>query len=118
MSNAVALVEQFSALLDLCGGVDWSALSDSEVDEVLVRGFRQVGRFTGTVLLPLVREAEARGLASAHDAPDMRAWLQGSVNMRPAEAGRLLRLATALDSDLPKTAAALADGASASTTRR
>ncbi|HSV64699.1 MAG TPA: DUF222 domain-containing protein [Mycobacteriales bacterium] len=111
MSNAVALVEQVSALLDLCGGVDWSLLSDAEVDEVLVRGFRQVSRFTGTVLLPLVREAESRGLASAHDAPDMRAWLRGSLNVRPAEAGRLLRLATALDDDLPETAAALAGGA-------
>ncbi|HSV68062.1 MAG TPA: hypothetical protein VLJ59_19500 [Mycobacteriales bacterium] len=62
MSNAVALVERVSALLDLCGGVDFSSLSDAEVDEVLVRGFRQVGRFTGSVLLPLAREAEARAL--------------------------------------------------------
>ena len=111
MSNAVALVEQFSALLDLCGGVDFSSLSDSEVDEVLVRGFRQVSRFTGTVLLPLVREAESRGLASAHDAPSMTAWLRDSLNVRPGEAGRLVRLARALDGDLPETAAALADGA-------
>ena len=111
MSNAVALVEQVSALLDLCGGVDWSLLSDAEVDEVLVRGFRQVGRFTGSVLLPLVREAEARGLAAAHDAPDMRAWLRDTLNVRPAEAGRLLRLATALDDDLPETATALSEGA-------
>ncbi|HSV65700.1 MAG TPA: DUF222 domain-containing protein [Mycobacteriales bacterium] len=111
MSNAVALVEQVSALLDLCGGVDFSSLSDAEVDEVLVRGFRQVGRFTGSVLLPLVREAEVRGLAAAHDAPDVRAWLRGSLNVRPGEAGRLLRLATALDGDLPETAAALAGGA-------
>ncbi|HSV67639.1 MAG TPA: hypothetical protein VLJ59_17260, partial [Mycobacteriales bacterium] len=104
MSNAVALVEQFSALLDLCGGVGWSLLSDAEVDEVLVRGFQQVSRFTGSVLLPLVREAEVRGLAAAHDAPDMRAWLRGSLNVRPGEAGRLVRLARALDGGLPETA--------------
>ena len=78
---------------------------------MLVRGFRQVSRFTGIVLLPLVREAESRGLASAHDAPDARAWLRDSLNVRPAEAGRLLRLARALDGDLPETATALADGA-------
>ena len=78
---------------------------------MLVRGFRQVSRFTGSVLLPLVREAEVRGLAAAHDAPDMRAWLRDTLNVRPAEAGRLLRLAKALDGDLPETATALADGA-------
>ncbi|HSV68413.1 MAG TPA: DUF222 domain-containing protein [Mycobacteriales bacterium] len=111
MSNAVALVEQLSALLGSSGGVDWSSLSDAQVDDLLVRVHQQVGRLTGNVLLPLVREAESRGLAAAHDAPSTRAWLRDALLVRPGEAGRLLQLATALDGDLPETAAALSDGA-------
>jgi len=86
-------------------------LSDAQVGDLLVRVHRQVGQMAGTLLLPLVREAESRGLAAAHEAPSMTAWLRDALNVRPAEAGRMLRLAKALDGDLPETAAALADGA-------
>jgi len=112
MSDAVAsVVEQISVLLGSCRDADLSSLSDARVDDLLVRVHQQVGQMTGALLLPLVREAEARGLAAAHDAPDMRAWLRDTLNVRPGEAGRLLRLATALDDDLPETATALSEGA-------
>ncbi|HSV64961.1 MAG TPA: DUF222 domain-containing protein, partial [Mycobacteriales bacterium] len=112
MSDVVAsVVEQISVLLGSCRDARLWGLSDAQVDELLVRVHQQLGQITGTLLLPLVREAESRGLAAAHDAPSMTAWLRDSLNVRPGEAGRLLRLARDLDGDLPETAAALADGA-------
>ncbi|HSV65715.1 MAG TPA: DUF222 domain-containing protein [Mycobacteriales bacterium] len=112
MSDVVAsVVEQLSVLLGSCRDARLWGLSDAQVDELLVRVHQQLGQITGTLLLPLVREAESRGLAAAHDAPTMKAWLRDALNVRPGEAGRLLRLAKALDGDLPETAAALADGA-------
>ncbi|HSV68395.1 MAG TPA: DUF222 domain-containing protein [Mycobacteriales bacterium] len=112
MSDTVTrAVEQIAAALDSCRDADFSSLSDAQVDDLLVLVSRQVSRITGALQLPLVREAESRGLAQAQDAPNTKAWLQDSLRMRPSEAGRLLRLASALDGDLPETATALADGA-------
>ncbi|HSV66180.1 MAG TPA: DUF222 domain-containing protein [Mycobacteriales bacterium] len=112
MSDVVAsVVEQISVLLGSCRDARLWGLSDAAVGDLLVRVHQQVGQLAGALLLPLVREAESRGLAAAHDAPTMKAWLRDALNVRPGEAGRLLRLAQALDGDLPETAAALADGA-------
>ncbi|HSV64971.1 MAG TPA: DUF222 domain-containing protein, partial [Mycobacteriales bacterium] len=112
MSDVVAsVVEQISVLLGSCRDARLWGLSDAPGDELLGRVHQQLGQITGTLLLPLVREAESRGLAAAHDVPSMTAWLRDSLNVRPGEAGRLLRLARDLDGDLPETAAALADGA-------
>ena len=49
---------------------------DAQVDELLVRLHQQLGQIAGTLLLPLVREADSRDLAHAYDAPTMQAWLR------------------------------------------
>ncbi|HSV66883.1 MAG TPA: DUF222 domain-containing protein [Mycobacteriales bacterium] len=112
MSDAVvSVVEQISVLLDSGRDARLWGLSDAQVGDVLVRAYQQLARITGTILLPAIREAESRGLAQAHDAPSMTAWLSDTLRMRPGEAARLLRLAAVLDRDLPQVATALADGA-------
>ncbi|HSV68107.1 MAG TPA: hypothetical protein VLJ59_19740, partial [Mycobacteriales bacterium] len=94
MSDSVAsVVEQISVLLGSCRDARLWGLSDAQVGDLLVRVHRQVGQMAGSLLLPLVREAESRGLAAAHEAPSMTAWLRDALNVRPAEAGRMLRLA-------------------------
>ncbi|HSV67136.1 MAG TPA: DUF222 domain-containing protein [Mycobacteriales bacterium] len=112
MSESVtSVVEQMSALLDSVDGSDFSALSDAGVDDLLVAISRLRSRITGALIVPLVQQSEVRRLPAAHDAPNTRAWLAGSLNVLPAEAGRMARLASALDGDLSETAAALAGGA-------
>ncbi|HSV67380.1 MAG TPA: DUF222 domain-containing protein [Mycobacteriales bacterium] len=103
-------VEQVRSAVDSCVDAPLFGLTDAQVDELLVGVFRQVSRLTGVLVLPLVREADTRGLAKEHDAPSTAAWLRDHLRLRPGEAGRLLRLAHQLDRELPATAAALAEG--------
>ncbi|HSV66008.1 MAG TPA: DUF222 domain-containing protein [Mycobacteriales bacterium] len=103
-------VEQVRSAVDSCVDVPLFGLTDAQVGELLVGVFTQVSRLYGVLALPLVREADARGLAKEHDAPSTAAWLRDHLRLRPGEAGRLLRLTHELDRDLPATAAALVEG--------
>ncbi|HSV66937.1 MAG TPA: DUF222 domain-containing protein [Mycobacteriales bacterium] len=111
MSDIVTgAVEQVRSAFGSCAGVPMFGLANAQVDELLVQVFTQVSRFYGVLALPLIRQADARGLAMEQDSPSTRTWLRDHLRLRPAEAGRLLRLANELDRDLPVTAQALSDG--------
>ncbi|HSV68002.1 MAG TPA: DUF222 domain-containing protein [Mycobacteriales bacterium] len=102
---------QITDALDSCVDVPLFGLRDSQVDESLVLVHSLVGRLYGVLELPLIREADVRGLAKEHDAPSTKAWLRDTLRLPPGEAARLLRLAHQLDRDLPATAEALRSGA-------
>jgi hypothetical protein len=67
--SALAGIEQ---TLAGCVEAPLYGLSAGEVEDVVVRAHALVARIQGGLLLPLVREAEARGLPAAFDAPTPR----------------------------------------------
>jgi hypothetical protein len=60
--------------------------------------------------LVLLREIDGRGLGRRLGGASSAAWLRNRHRLNPATASRRVKLAAALDADLPRTAAALADG--------
>jgi hypothetical protein len=105
-----------SALADIertlasCVEAPLYGLSGGQVEDVLVRAHALVARIQGGLVLPLVREAEARGLPAALDAPNTVAWLRHLLRIPPAEAKQLVALATAVDTGFAATGRAVADG--------
>jgi Domain of unknown function (DUF222) len=87
----------------------WS-LSDAEALEVLAESQRLLSRMTG-VALRATRDVDTRGAAVTAGATSLTAWLVNVARLHPGEAARQVRLAAALDRDLPDTADALAAGA-------
>ncbi|WP_203981694.1 DUF222 domain-containing protein, partial [Planosporangium flavigriseum] len=60
--------------------------------------------------LRVVREVDGRAVAAGQGAPNTAAWLRDRYRVKKETALRLVRLAAALERDLPVTADALADG--------
>jgi Domain of unknown function (DUF222) len=58
----------------------------------------------------VVREADRQDLGRRSGATSTGAWLSGRLRLRPAEAGRMVKLAKALETRLPATAEALRTG--------
>jgi hypothetical protein len=61
--------------------------------------------------LALVREADARAVAAGQGAASTAVWLRDGQRVSVHAAVRLVKLAAAVDADLPVTGAALGDGA-------
>ena len=61
-------------------------------------------------LLSAVREADRREVAKTVGAANTAAWLSGTLQMRPEKAGRAVKLARDLDTELPSTREALRAG--------
>jgi hypothetical protein len=105
-----------SALADIEQRLSWCVetplygLSAGQVEDALVRAHALVNRIHGGLVLPLVREAEGRGLPAAFDAPNTTAWLRHLLRLRPAEAKQMTVLAAAADGDFAATGRAVADG--------
>lgn len=60
--------------------------------------------------LALLREIDGRGIPTSQGAPSTTAWLRDRYRLSPGTASHQVRLATALDAQLPETQAALANG--------
>lgn len=104
-----------ASLAAVAGGLDelgegnlWS-LSDAEVLRVRVELERVASRIWAAKLRA-TREVDVRGAATAVGATSLTAWLVHAVRQHPSDAAREVRLAKALDQDLPATAAALGAG--------
>ncbi|MGC9670473.1 DUF222 domain-containing protein [Planosporangium sp. 12N6] len=114
MDGSVRGVVEALAVLDRavreCRSVPVWAWSDATVVGALDR-VRVLAARLAALQLALVREVDARGVAAAQGASGTGAWLAGRYRMSPAEAGRQVRLAAVLETDLPATAEALAAGA-------
>src|SRR3954452_270439 len=86
----------------------WS-LSDDETLAARAALGRLGGQLT-SLTLRATREVETRGAAQPPGAPSVPACLINALRLPTAEAAREVRLAGALDRDLPATATALAAG--------
>src|SRR6266536_1477831 len=105
--NAVADLE---AILDGCADARLWSLSVKELDDLLPRAHALLARITGTLVLPLIREADARGAHREYDAPSTAEWIRYLLRIPHRQAKQLTGLARAVEGDLTATAAALAAG--------
>src|SRR6266511_885940 len=103
--NAVADLE---ATLDGCADARLWSLSVKELDDLLPRAHALLARITGTLVLPLIREADSRGACQEHDAASTAEWVRYLLRIPHRQAKQLVELAWAVDTDLTATAAALA----------
>src|SRR6266705_1931001 len=71
--DAIAAVE---TTLAECAGTPLWSLSDKDLDDLLPRAHALLARVTGSLLLPLVREADRRGICAEFDAANTASWLQ------------------------------------------
>ena len=98
-----------SALADIgqtlssCVEAPLYGLSDGPVEDALVQAHALVAWIQGGLMLPLVREAEGRGLPAALDAPNTMTWLRYLLRLRPAEAKQMVTLAAAVEGDFAAT---------------
>src|SRR5262249_21669924 len=97
-------------LLGECAELPLWSLSDKDIDGVVPRAYGLLGRVMGALVLPLVREADRRGLAAAFDAPNTAGWVRDLLRVTFADARRMVQLARAVDGDLAATGQALAEG--------
>src|SRR5204863_300998 len=74
-------------------------VSDRELDDLVPRAYALLGRVMGSLVLPLVREVERRGLAGQMDAPNTAAWLRWLLRVTPSQARKLVEVAQAVDGD-------------------
>src|SRR6266511_3753864 len=105
--NAVADLE---ATLDGCADARLWSLSVKELDDLLPRAHALLARITGTLVLPLIREADSRGACQEYDAASTAEWVRYLLRIPHRQAKQLVALARAVDGDLTATAAALAAG--------
>jgi len=95
--------------LDECRSVLFGAVPQATLVEHLDR-VHVIAQRVAAVHLALVREIDARGVAVAQGASSTTAWLRDRHRISGGAARQLSVLARALDTELPTTAAALADG--------
>src|SRR6266516_6489135 len=107
---AASAVQQIGAAVDACAEAALWSRADSQVEDLVAQAHSLLARVEGTLLLPLIREAERRGLAAAMEAPSTAVWLQWLLRMAPGQAKGLLDLARAVESQVPAVGQALAAG--------
>jgi hypothetical protein len=103
-------VADIESVLTECAGTPLWSLSDKDIDELLPRAYTLVGRVMGSLVLPLVREADRRGLAAQFDAANTAGLVQDALLVPRAQARRMVELARAVEGDLTSTGEALAEG--------
>src|SRR5215470_14284424 len=103
-------VVDMETILGECAGTPLWSLADKDVDELLPRAHALLGRVLGSVVLPLVREADRRDLASAFGAGSTAGWVRAQLRVTLGEARQLVNLAKAVDGDLASTGQALTEG--------
>src|SRR6266545_8272163 len=107
IGNAVADLE---AILDGCADAWLWSLSVKELDDLLPRAHALLARISGTLVLPLIREADSRGACQEHDAASTADWVRYLLRIPHRQAKQLVALARAVDGDAAATGTALAAG--------
>jgi hypothetical protein len=107
VARAVADAE---AMLAECAGLPLWSLQDRDIDDLVPRAYGLLGRVVGSLVLPLVREADRRDLAAAFDSGNTAGWVRDVLRVTLAEARRIVSLAKAVEGDLSATGQALAEG--------
>src|SRR5262249_31073727 len=87
----------------------WS-LQDKDIDELLPRAHALLGRVVGSLVLPLVREADRRDLAGVFGAGSTAGWVRHQLRVTLGEARQLVNLAEAVGGDPAATGRAWAEG--------
>src|SRR6266545_2120623 len=105
--NAVAELE---AILDGCADARLWSLSVKELDDLLPRAHALLARITGTLVLPLIREADGRGAHQEYDAASTADWVRYLLRIPARQAKQLIGLARAVEGDATATGTALAAG--------
>jgi Domain of unknown function (DUF222) len=105
--SALADIEQ---TLASCIEVPLYGLRDGEVEDALVQAQALVARIQGGLMLPLVRQAETRGLPATFEAPNTTTWLRHLLRLHPGQARQMVTLAAAVESDFGATGRAVAAG--------
>ncbi len=86
----------------------WS-MGPDEMAEVLAAA-QTVKAQLDALSLAVLAEADRQDVAKSVGAANTAAWLSSSLRLRPEEAGRAVKLARDLDTELPSTREALLDG--------
>src|SRR6266508_3211632 len=105
--NAVADLE---GTLDGCADARLWSLSVKELDDLLPRAHALLARITGTLVLPLIREADSRGACQEYDAASTADWVRYLLRIPARQAKQLIGLARAVEGDATATGTALAAG--------
>src|SRR6266511_1020542 len=105
--NAVADLE---TILDGCADARLWSLSVKDLDDLLPRAHALLARITGTLVLPLIREADARGACQEYDAASTADWVRYLLRIPTRQAKQLTGLARTVDGDAAATGTALAAG--------
>jgi hypothetical protein len=106
-----AAVDAVEAALAECVDAALWSVSGKDLDDLVPRAYALLGRVMGSLVLPLVREADRRGLPAELDAPSTAAWLRWLLRVTPSQATKLVGLAQAIDGGgLSATGVALAQG--------
>src|SRR6266545_2619883 len=106
----VDAVADLETILDGCADARLWSLSVKELDDLLPRAHALLARITGTLVLPLIREADSRGAHQEYDAASTAEWVRYLLRIPNRQAKQLVALARTVDTDLTATAAALAAG--------
>jgi hypothetical protein len=107
---ARAVADTETVLAECAGSPLWS-LADKDVDELLPRAHALLGRVMGAVVLPLIREADRRGLAGVFGAGSTAGWVRNELRVSLGKARQLVSLAEAVvEGDLAATGQALVEG--------
>jgi hypothetical protein len=104
------VVADAESMLSECAGLPLWSLQDRDIDDLVPRAYGLLGRVMGSLVLPLVREADRRDLAAAFDAGNTAGWVRDALRVTLAEGRRIVSLAKAVDGDLAATGQALAEG--------
>src|SRR5262249_39015595 len=88
----VRSVAGIATVLGGCAGAAFWSLSDKEIDDLLPRAHSLLGRVMGTLVLPLVREADRRNLAAQFDAANTAGWVHELLRVPRAQARRMVEL--------------------------
>src|SRR6266536_4231265 len=105
--NAVAELE---TILDGCADARLWSLSVKELDDLLPRAHALLARITGTLILPLIWEADGRGAHREYDAASTADWVRYLLRIPARQAKQLIGLARAVEGDATATGTALAAG--------
>jgi hypothetical protein len=103
-------VADAETMLAECSGLPLWSLQDKDVDDLVPRAYSLLGQVMGTLVLPLIREADRRDLAAAFDAGNTAGWARDVLRVTLGEARRIVSLAKAVEGDLAATGQALAEG--------
>jgi hypothetical protein len=107
VARAVADTE---TMLAECSGLPLWSLPDGDIDDLVPRAYSLLGRVMGSLVLPLVREADRRDLAAVFDAGNTAGWVRDVLRVTLGEARRIVSLSKAVDGDLAATGQALVEG--------